>query len=1012
MKKSLTTKWLLFLILIIVIPSLMRAQGTLRGVVTDSVTNDRLIGATIAVMGTSLGAMTDVEGEYKISNIPAGRHQLKISYVGYRTKFVSVDVIDKQSKRVNLNIVVDAINIHEVVVTGQARGQVAAINQQLGANTIVNVISEEKIQQLPDQNAAEAIGRLPGVSLTRSGGEASKIVLRGLSDKFSTVTIDGIRMAPTDATSRGIDLSTISQGSLAGIELFKALTPDKDADAIAGSVNLVTKKAPETRSLRFDAKGAYNKMDKSTDQFDLSFKYGERFFDNILGVQITGNLERKIRSKENIDYSYNMTTLANGTDYEISDFTLDYTNEVRRRNGFSILLDINTPDSGSIRINNVFNGTNRNFIDFDRNYPTGGQTLTYGARDRETDIKTYNSSIRGENYLLGLTLTWGLSFAQSRMETPYDFDMEFLEPSSATSHMKNIPEEYSKGPAERIIDYAWNNFTMAYLNVSYDRKEKNLDREKTVFLDAEKKYNVSNWVSGEFKLGGKYRYKSRFRESSEYVAPYYIYDTGNYVRLPNGTIVPKDWANSMFSKLITNGSRILVGNFLDASPASRNVYEKYLLYPILNRSTLRAWRDLCANGLYDAGGGRTEYSRNYEADANYYDIVENISSGYAMNTLHIGPNISFISGLRVESEHNNYKSRYSPDGLSGFPAPQGILRDTSSVHNETIWLPNFHLTIKPTDFLNVRLAAYKAIARPDFNNRLENYIARSTGTLYSGNSLTVGNPNLKAAKAWNFELNTSIYSNTIGLISISAFYKEVTDMYHMINGITINGGTRTVNGVDYNNGQMVLDSLGIKYRNPFGTNDFGLTYAYNSNKPTKVWGFEIEHQANLKFLPGFLSNIVLSYNFSFVKSETYITTSKLETYYINIPGIPFPIEKSRTVMYEDKVRMEGQPELFGNIALGYEIGGFSARVSLFYQGEYNQTFSATQRSDRVVNEFSRWDLAIKQEINENIAVLFNLNNFTNSEEGTSIKNRIMGWTLPDWSEKYGVTADLGVKITF
>jgi hypothetical protein len=117
-------------------------------------------------------------------------------------------------------------------------------------------------------------------------------------------------------------------------------------------------------------------------------------------------------------------------------------------------------------------------------------------------------------------------------------------------------------------------------------------------------------------------------------------------------------------------------------------------------------------------------------------------------------------------------------------------------------------------------------------------------------------------------------------------------------------------------------------------------------------------------------------------------------------------------MYEDKVRMEGQPELFGNIALGYEIGGFSARVSLFYQGEYNQTFSATQRSDKVVNEFSRWDLAIKQEINENIAVLFNLNNFTNSEEGTSIKNRIMGWTLPDWSEKYGVTADLGVKITF
>lgn len=71
-------------------------------------------------------------------------------------------------------------------------------------------------------------------------------MLRGLSGKYSTVTIDGIRMAPTDSTDRGIDLSTVSQGSLAGIELYKALTPDKDADAIAGSVNLVTKKLPTT----------------------------------------------------------------------------------------------------------------------------------------------------------------------------------------------------------------------------------------------------------------------------------------------------------------------------------------------------------------------------------------------------------------------------------------------------------------------------------------------------------------------------------------------------------------------------------------------------------------------------------------------------------------------------------------------------------------------------------------------------------------------------------------------
>ena len=120
------------------------------------------------------------------------------------------------------------------------------MNQQINSNTIVNVVSEEKIQELPDANAGESIGHLPGVSISRSGGEANKIVLRGLDERYSTITIDGLRIASTEADDRGIDLSTISQGSLAGIELYKAITPDKDGDAIAGSVNLVTRKAPLT----------------------------------------------------------------------------------------------------------------------------------------------------------------------------------------------------------------------------------------------------------------------------------------------------------------------------------------------------------------------------------------------------------------------------------------------------------------------------------------------------------------------------------------------------------------------------------------------------------------------------------------------------------------------------------------------------------------------------------------------------------------------------------------------
>ena len=287
--------------------SVALGAGIVQGTVADSVSGDPLIGANVFFLKTGLGGVSDREGKFRVTAVPAGTYRLKVSYVGYRTREFEVRVSDDASVNVSVRLLADVVESEEVVVTGQLRGQVAAINQQLTSNTIVNVISEEKIRELPDANAAEAIGRLPGVSLQRSGGEANKVVLRGLSDKFTTVTIDGIRIPPTDADSRGVDLSTISQGSLAGIELYKALTPDKDADALGGSINLVTRRAPAERLFWIDAKAIYNHLMGAYDQYDFVARYGERFFDDVLGVQLAGNLERRDRSSERVDLDYNQT---------------------------------------------------------------------------------------------------------------------------------------------------------------------------------------------------------------------------------------------------------------------------------------------------------------------------------------------------------------------------------------------------------------------------------------------------------------------------------------------------------------------------------------------------------------------------------------------------------------------------------------------------------------------------------------------------------------------------------
>ena len=883
------------------------AQVTLRGAVTDSVTHERLVGANVYLPGTAFGGVTDREGNFSITHVPSGVHTVRASYIGYRSSDVSVD-LQGPEVTINFRLAADVIQGAEVIVTAQMRGQVAAVNQQITSNTIVSVISEEKIKELPDANAAEAIGRLPGVSLIRSGGEASKVILRGMSDKFTSFTIDGVRIPSTDADARGVDLSMFSQGTLAGVELFKALTPDMDGDAIAGSINMVTRKAPSERTVRLDAKGAYDRLNNYYGQYEFNGKYGERFFNDVLGVQVTGNLERRDRSNEQYNMSFDdRATQLNGSGWEYKDFELNYTNEIRKRGGAALLLDINTPDGGTIRVNNLFDRTDRSFIVYSRNYPVHDDVF-YTARDRDQQLNTFNSSVRGDNMLFDLNVSWGLSFAESKTDNPFDYQMYFREPSSADSTnpsgMRSPPGSTYHGPPELFIPYAYNNFAATSLDTAFFNTEKNSDREKTAYLNVGKQYSFGDMLTGELKGGGKYRYTTRSKVSGQSMAPYYLNGYQDYVRNPDGTITKKNFAGTRFANLQMDGRIVLFTNFLGADPSTRDLYGKYSLNPLINRDALRDWYELNKNGV--SISGTPEYYANPEVSADYYDVIERVSAGYIMNTLNYGSGVTLVLGARVEKESNDYTAKYLNTPLSGFPVTGSVL-DTTSHHTESTVLPNAQLTVRPADFMSVRLAAYRAIARPDFSSRLDKLVARRTNPR---DPLVVGNIRLKNAKAWNFELSTSLYGTDIGLFSVSAFYRKIDDMFHTVSGIP---------GVyQPGNPSSVLDTLGITWRPSIPPGDpITLTYSVNSAYPTKVWGFELEHQADLRFLPGLLSNIVLSYNLSFVRSETFVLGYVTDTSYVYVGGLPFPVFSTRLV--EKKQKLEGQPDFFVNVALGYDL---------------------------------------------------------------------------------------------
>lgn len=148
-----------------------------------------------------------------------------------------------------------------------------------------------------------------------------------------------------------------------------------------------------------------------------------------------------------------------------------------------------------------------------------------------------------------------------------------------------------------------------------------------------------------------------------------------------------------------------------------------------------------------------------------------------------------------------------------------------------------------------------------------------------------------------------------------------------------------------------------------------------------------------------------------LRSETHLLRSQVVKGTKIVPPFPFPIETSWNILVDSKEKLEAQPEIFGNAALGYDIGGFSARISVFYQGEYNIVLSGDGRTDRVQQSYVRWDFAARQRMTDFLSIMLNVNNITNVEEGNDINNRIQNWNLADTSEKYGLTAELGLRFT-
>ena len=302
MKYETVTKYILLSVITLAVG--FSQSVTISGVIKDSGTKKPLVGANVFIKETSLGTATIDNGSYKITNVNPGTYILKATYIGYESKEVEIAISAGETLEQDLELNYKTIEGKAIEVTAQARGQMDAINKQLKAKSIKNIISSDRIQELPDANAAEAVARVPGVSIRREGGEGNKVVIRGLSPKYNKITVNGTNLASTDADDRSTDLSMISQYMLEGIEVTKAGTPDQEGDVLGGTVNFKLKKAKPGIHGNLVTQGMYNGLKETQDDYKLVFDLSNRFFNDRLGVLAQLDMENRNRSSHNLNATY------------------------------------------------------------------------------------------------------------------------------------------------------------------------------------------------------------------------------------------------------------------------------------------------------------------------------------------------------------------------------------------------------------------------------------------------------------------------------------------------------------------------------------------------------------------------------------------------------------------------------------------------------------------------------------------------------------------------------------
>ncbi|MBK7106238.1 MAG: TonB-dependent receptor [Ignavibacteriae bacterium] len=950
-----------------VLQTVVSAQtGNIKGKILDQNSSETLLGSNISIKGTSLGAASDLEGNYIVRNIPVGQYTIEVSYIGYISKTLEINIIENRTIEQDFYLEAKTIEGETVTVTGQASGQLEAINRQLTSNTITNVVSSEQIRELPDDNAATALSRLPGVSLMNG----DEVVIRGMESKLNQVLINGIQLPSTNMETRSTNLGFISSSMISSIEVVKAITPDMDANTIGGVVNLKLMEAPA--DLHFDVltQGNYNYSDRNYNNYKFWGSVSNRFFDNKFGVFLQANADRSDGGNQTASIGLTRdgsSNLAYGQSaYFTNSANFGYGRSIVDIAGGSLLMDYKLPN-GKIILQNTYAGNftdQRNNIiglDFDGtdiHYTVDrnkfGRDLWINALQAENsfgDLKVEASLAHSSTnqYTRNAYSPWGSGNGWTDFNNETGFDAPFgvgsdglpirytgtaqagITLQRAYAIFDNInPSDPDSATLEGWVSSIKNRFNQHLYNGSFD---------------VSKPVNFSTDITATFKAGGKYVKTTRVNDFNRTYTG--SSDDDTYNRVEDFFPIHRDAENRMRLTDVLDDDFDRGKNYLSDQYDFKNGF-KY----VIDADVYDEW-------LYLAQTGWESALKEDDSWRDDWNGSEAFTAGYIMGTFNFFRNLTLIAGLRYENYNMNYRAQFTlvthnvyGDAISTKVGTAVVPYDYYNVDRYDInYFPNFHLKYQVNGWSDMRIAYTNSIIRPDYSQIIPKM------TVFPGSNYVIGNPNLKPTTAKNLDVIASVYSNIVGLFTINGFYKELEDAQY-----------RT--GIYYGNIDLYGDNVfmpdsallwnDFKYQTK--ASDIVNTSLNNPNLGF-IRGVELSWQTNFWYLPQPLNSLVLNVNYT--KSGSNIDYRIIR----NIPiTVPDPNNPRKTITYfttNDTVysgRLLQQADDVINVALGVDYKGFSGRLSFNMRGNVLTSIGTRPEETSYTGNIYRWDFTIKQDL--------------------------------------------------